>query len=106
MKALSIITLIFFCVLSVLIYITKNYQYKKYLIDKKSEEIKVYKVNLNLADQRELENLPEIGPKLAKLITEDRKTNGRFSSISDLMRVKGIGKKKFVRIEKYLTLDV
>ena len=44
--------------------------------------------------------LPGIGPKLAERIEADRQKNGEFSSLEDLKRVSGIGKK---RIEAWRT---
>lgn len=58
-------------------------------------------VNINLADVDELDTLPGIGPATAQAIVDDRAANGRFASTEDLMRVSGIGEKKF---EKLATL--
>ena len=58
-------------------------------------------VNINLADVDELDTLPGIGPATAQAIVDDRAANGRFASPEDLMRVSGIGEKKF---EKLATL--
>ncbi|MDM8299770.1 helix-hairpin-helix domain-containing protein [Collinsella tanakaei] len=58
-------------------------------------------VNINLADVDELDALPGIGPATAQAIVDDRAANGRFASAEDLMRVSGIGEKKF---EKLATL--
>src|SRR5438067_4795686 len=49
-------------------------------------------VNVNTANQPELESLNGIGPVKAKAIIEDRAKNGPFKSVDDLDRVKGIGK--------------
>ena len=53
------------------------------------------KVNVNTADQATLETLPRVGPAMATSIIEWRETNGRFSTIEDLMSVTGIGEKTF-----------
>lgn len=55
-------------------------------------------VNVNAAGTDELQILPGIGPSLASAIVEDREANGPFSNPEDLMRVSGIGEKKFARL--------
>ncbi|MGO2519866.1 MAG: helix-hairpin-helix domain-containing protein [Microbacterium sp.] len=50
-------------------------------------------VDLNNADQAELETLPGIGPALAQRIITWRDENGRFNSVDDLLVVSGIGDK-------------
>ena len=39
------------------------------------------------------------GPSTARAIVEDRDANGPFSTIEDLMRVSGIGEKKFEKLK-------
>lgn len=55
-------------------------------------------VNINLAGVDELDALPGIGPSTAQAIVEDRQANGPFASAEDLMRVSGIGEKKFAKL--------
>lgn len=55
-------------------------------------------VNINLAGVDELDTLPGIGPATAQAIVDDRTENGRFASTEDLMRVSGIGEKKFEKL--------
>jgi len=50
-------------------------------------------IDLNNADQAELETLPRIGPAIAQRIIDWRETNGRFGSVDDLLAVPGIGEK-------------
>lgn len=51
------------------------------------------KLDINRATAEELDDLKGIGPAKAKAIVEDRDKNGRFTSVDDLRRVKGIGPK-------------
>jgi len=51
-------------------------------------------VNVNKANAKEISDaLKGIGIKKATAIVQYRKDNGKFSSVSDLINVKGIGKK-------------
>lgn len=56
-------------------------------------------VNINTAGIEELDSLPGVGEATARAIVEDREQNGPFSSPEDLMRVSGIGEKKFAKLE-------
>ncbi len=56
------------------------------------------KVELNTADRMELEELPGIGPRTAERIIEYRTENGRFDKIEELMNVRGIGERTFLRL--------
>ncbi|MEW6448318.1 MAG: ComEA family DNA-binding protein [Bacillota bacterium] len=60
------------------------------------------KVNLNTADAAALEDLPGIGPALARRIIEYRTDSGPFSSVDDLLKVSGIGEKKLAQIRDYV----
>lgn len=59
-------------------------------------------ININIATAAELQMLNGIGPSTAEKIVADRETVGPFSSIEDLMRVSGIGEKKFAAIAPYI----
>lgn len=56
-------------------------------------------VNINIADATELETLPGVGPSTAQSIIDDRTQNGPFANTDDLMRVSGIGEKKFEKLK-------
>ena len=56
-------------------------------------------VDINTAGVEELDALPGVGEATARAIVEDRETNGPFSTPEDLMRVSGIGEKKFAKLE-------
>jgi comEA protein len=61
-------------------------------------------VNLNTATTAELETLPSIGPATAARIIEFRQKNGGFKKIEDLMNVKGIGEKSFLKLKPLVTV--
>jgi len=63
------------------------------------------KININKAGLNELISLPGIGEKIAKEIINYRKENGTFSSIEDIMKVKGIGQKKFEKCKERIKVD-
>lgn len=55
-------------------------------------------IDINTAESAELQLLPGIGPVLAQRIVDDRAANGRFLSLNDLKRVKGIGDKTAAKL--------
>ena len=59
-------------------------------------------VNINKADERELQSLNGIGESLATSIVQYRKENGKFETIEDLKNVPGIGDSKFENIKEYI----
>ncbi len=62
------------------------------------------KVDLNSADAAALDALPGVGPSTAAKIVADREQNGPFKSADDLMRVPGIGPKKFDALKDLITV--
>lgn len=56
-------------------------------------------VNINTAGVDELDTLPGVGPSTAQAIVKDREEQGPFTSIEDIMRVSGIGEKKFENLK-------
>ncbi|MFH2005551.1 MAG: helix-hairpin-helix domain-containing protein [bacterium] len=62
------------------------------------------KVNINTAETQQLALLPRVGPSTAKRIVAYR-SKTRFNTIRDLMRVKGIGKRTFLRAKAHLTVE-
>lgn len=73
-------------------------------LERSAERAAQYKVDPNEAGVVELACLPGIGPVLARRILDDRLRRGRFRSIEDLQRVRGIGPKLIERIRPYLEL--
>ncbi len=53
------------------------------------------KVNINTATAAQLESLPGVGPATAQKIVASRQSEGPFGCCEDLMRVSGIGQKKY-----------
>ncbi|MBX7151868.1 helix-hairpin-helix domain-containing protein [bacterium] len=62
-------------------------------------------ININEANVQELASLPRVGPKLAARIVDYRNLHGPFTSVNDLQRVKGIGKKMFDKIKPFVTVN-
>ena len=61
-------------------------------------------VNINSASASELQELPGIGPAYSNRIVEWRNENGRFTSIDQLLEIKGIGEKRLASIKPLITL--
>ncbi len=63
------------------------------------------KVDLNTANLADLDTLPGIGPTTAARIIDFRTKNGNFKKAEDLMSVKGIGEKKFLKLKDRITVS-
>lgn len=63
------------------------------------------KININSAGQSDLERLPSIGPVMAKKIINYRSASGGFRQVEDLMKVQGIGNKKFNKLRDHVFVD-
>jgi competence protein ComEA len=61
-------------------------------------------VNLNSANVAQLETLPGVGKATAERIVEYREKNGGFKKVEDLMNVRGIGEKSFLKIKPLITV--
>jgi len=62
------------------------------------------KININLASQSELTDLPGIGSVLASRIVDYRRQHGDFNRIEDLKNVSGIGEKRYEAIQDKITV--
>lgn len=65
--------------------------------------MQLFAVNLNTASAEELSALKGIGSSTAQKIIEYR-TEHKFNSTEDLMKIKGIGQKKFDSIKNELSV--
>jgi competence protein ComEA len=61
-------------------------------------------VNLNTATAAQIATLPGIGEKAAQRIIEYREKNGGFKKPEELMNVKGIGEKSFLKLKALITV--
>lgn len=57
-------------------------------------------ININKANEKELQELNGIGESLASSIIKYREENGKFKNIEDLKNVPGIGESKFSNIKE------
>ncbi|MCH2227208.1 MAG: helix-hairpin-helix domain-containing protein [Candidatus Caenarcaniphilales bacterium] len=73
-------------------------------INKEIVNTNQYKIDVNTASDKDFDNLPGIGPKLAQEIVSHRNRNGSFESIEAINDIKGIGKSKFMQIKDYLSI--
>lgn len=68
--------------------------------NKNSNEV----VNINTADENELQKIRGVGPSIAQRIIDFREQNGNFQSIEDIKKVRGIGEKTFQKIKNSITV--
>ena len=72
-------------------------------LSKKSSSKGSGKININLADENELESIPGVGPSIAKKIIDYREKEEKFTNIEDIKNVSGIGDKKFENMKEYIS---
>ena len=71
--------------------------------DNESKNI-VFPININAANEKELDALPGVGPAIVRRIVEYRSSQP-FTKIEDIMLVKGIGEKKFAKLKELITVE-
>ena len=61
-------------------------------------------ININTADETELQKIKGVGSAIAKRIIDFREQNGNFESIEDIKKVRGIGEKTFEKMKDSITV--
>ena len=61
-------------------------------------------ININTASATALEALPGIGAKTAARIVEYRQRNGPFKKVEELMNIRGVGEKSFLKLKPQITV--
>ena len=74
------------------------------IIPRAEEKIGKSLINLNTADMYKLCKLDGIGESLATNIINYRSKNGKFKTVDELKKVKGIGSEKFNKIKNKITV--
>jgi competence protein ComEA len=59
-------------------------------------------LNLNAATAAQLEQLPGVGPTIAKAIVRFREKSGPFKRVEDLLAIRGITKKRLEKLRPYV----
>jgi competence protein ComEA len=62
-------------------------------------------IDLNLANVKELQELPGVGPVTAQRIIDMREKSGRFHRVEDLLAIRGISQKKLDAMRPYVTVS-
>lgn len=62
------------------------------------------RINVNTASAEQLDTLPGIGPVYARRIIEYRTEYGPFTTVEQLMEIKGIGKKRLEKLKPFIKL--
>jgi len=63
-----------------------------------------YRIDLNRAARAELLQIPGVGPSLADRIEEHRRERGPFTTVDELVEVRGIGPATLARLRPWLTV--
>ncbi len=74
----------------------------EYLMQEESTSESNDKIDINLAKESELMQIPGVGEVKAKAIISYRKANGKFSKIEDIQNVEGIKAGTFNKIKDYI----
>jgi competence protein ComEA len=61
-------------------------------------------VDLNAATVKQLEELPGVGPTVAKAIVEFRAKSGPFRRVEDLLAIRGISETKLKKLRPYIVI--
>ncbi len=67
--------------------------------------VQILRVNLNLANEATLRNLPGVGESKAKAIIAYREEHGDFNDVEELIEVEGFSEKDLETLRPYLFLQ-
>ena len=73
-------------------------------LDRRARRPAAALVNLNTADESQLDTLPEVGPVTAGAIVAWRTEHGGFTAVEELLEVDGIGDATLAQIAPYVTV--
>ncbi len=62
-------------------------------------------VNINAATVAQLQTLPGVGASTAQRILDYRQKNGGFKKIEELMNVRGVGEKSFLKLKPLIVIS-
>ena len=62
-------------------------------------------IDLNLATRTELMQLPRVGPRTTDRIIAFRQEHGPFQRVEEIMGVKGLGGKAFLRLKPFIKVS-
>lgn len=62
-------------------------------------------ININTASKIDLAQLPGLGEKTVAAIIDYRLKHGRIKQLDELLKIKGIGEKKFEKIKNLVSLE-
>ena len=62
-------------------------------------------VNINAATAAQLQTLPGVGASTAQRILDYRQKNGGFKKIEELMNVRGVGEKSFLKLKPLIVVS-
>jgi competence protein ComEA len=79
--------------------------YGNRLAARPTETVATNRVDLNHADRTELEQVPTVGPTLAKAIDDHRQAGGTFRTADDLRGVHGFGAKTVEKVRPFVQAD-
>src|SRR5690606_15445238 len=86
------------------IYIPIQGEEVEFPLENPSSQNSENKININKANNAELETLPGIGPSKAETIIKYREQHGLFEQIEDIQNISGIGEKTFEKLKDKITI--
>ena len=95
------------CLLTLCVFSSAIYAGQPAAEEVKQVNVSEKKININSADEAQLQNLPGIGEKTANSIVSYRTENGKFKKVEDLMKKikRGLGEEKCERIFGNILLE-